>query len=127
MPACAGSSISGIGSTSPCSGSADRPGARPRSAATCAAELAQADAVGELLIAPFDLDGRFVASDLSARTIAFDARRLERLPIRIGVAGGPSKVRPILGALRSGALTTLVSDVRTAEAVAELAREGAPA
>ena len=59
-------------------------------------------AVGELLIAPFDIDGRFVSSDLRKRTIAFDARRLDRLPVRIGVAGGPAKVRPILGALRSG-------------------------
>jgi len=39
------------------------------------------------------------------------------VPIRIGVAGGPSKVEPILGALRGGLVTTLVTDVRTAEAV----------
>jgi deoxyribonucleoside regulator len=90
-------------------------------------QLDEANAVGELLIAPFDVDGRFVESDLRERTIAFDARRLDRLPVRIGVAGGPAKVRPILGALRSGALTTLVSDVRTAEAVLELDRAGAAA
>ena len=90
-------------------------------------ELEHADAVGELLIAPFDIDGRFVSSDLRKRTIAFDARRLDRLPVRIGVAGGSAKVRPILGALRSGSLTALVSDVRTAEAVLELDRAGAAA
>jgi DNA-binding transcriptional regulator LsrR (DeoR family) len=90
-------------------------------------QLADAEAVGELLIAPFDIGGRFVDTDLRERTIAFDARRLDRLPVRIGVAGGPAKVRPILGALRSGALTTLVSDVRTVEAVLELDRAGAPA
>jgi DNA-binding transcriptional regulator LsrR (DeoR family) len=94
--------------------------------ATCR-QLDAAEAVGELLIAPFDLEGRFVDSDLRERTIAFDARRLERLPVRIGVAGGQAKVRPILGALRSGALTTLVSDVRTVEAVVELDRAGAAA
>ena len=90
-------------------------------------ELEHADAVGELLIAPFDVDGRFVSGDLRKRTIAFDARRLDRLPVRIGVAGGAAKVRPILGALRSGSLTALVSDVRTAEAVLELDRAGAAA
>ena len=90
-------------------------------------QLDEAEAVGEVLIAPFDLAGRFVDSDLRERTIAFDARRLERLPVRIGVAGGQGKVRPILGALRSGALTTLVSDVRTVEAVLELDRAGAAA
>ena len=85
--------------------------------------LASAGAVGELLIAPFDADGAFVADELRERTIAFDARRLDTVPIRIAVAGGTDKVGPILGALRSGAVTTLVSDVRTAEAVAALARE----
>ena len=90
-------------------------------------QLDDAEAVGELLIAPFDIEGRFVDSDLRERTLAFDARRLDRLPVRIGVAGGAAKVRPILGALRSGALTTLVSDVRTAEAVLELDKTGAAA
>jgi deoxyribonucleoside regulator len=94
--------------------------------ATCR-QLEDAKAVGELLIAPFDIDGRFVSSDLRKRTIAFDARKLDRLPVRIGIAGGPSKVRPVLGALRSGSLTVLVSDVRTAEAVLELDRVGAVA
>ena len=94
---------------------------------TACRELDAAEAVGEVLIAPFDVEGRFVGSDLRERTIAFDARRLDRLPVRIGVAGGQAKVRPILGALRSGALTTLVSDVRTVEAVLELDRAGAAA
>jgi deoxyribonucleoside regulator len=89
--------------------------------------LDHAHAVGELLIAPFDIDGRFVGGELRKRTIAFDARRLDRIPIRFGIAGGPAKVRPILGALRAGALTTLVSDVRTAEAVLELETAGAAA
>jgi deoxyribonucleoside regulator len=84
-------------------------------------ELTRAGAVGELLIAPFDLDGRFVADELRSRTIAYDARRLDRVPVRIGIAGGSNKVRPILGALRSGVVTTLVTDVHTAEAVLALA------
>jgi len=92
--------------------------------ATCR-RLEKADAVGELLMAPFDLDGQFVRGDLADRTIAFDVERLDRVPIRIGVAGGAVKVRPILGALRSGALTTLVTDVATAEAVARLAADEA--
>ncbi len=85
-----------------------------------AAELERSAAVGEVLVSPFDLDGRLVCDDLRHRTIAFDARELDRVPIRIGVAGGPAKVRPILGALRGGLLTTLVTDLRTAEAVLAL-------
>jgi deoxyribonucleoside regulator len=84
--------------------------------------LERAGAVGEVLMAPFDLDGQFLTADLRDRTIAFDARDLHRVPIRIGVAGGPAKVRPILGALRAGVVTVLVSDVRTAESVLELDR-----
>ena len=80
-------------------------------------QLQEADAVGEVLVAPFDLDGRFVCPTLRERVIAFDARRLARIPVAIGVASGESKVRPILGALRAGTVRQLVTDVATAEAV----------
>jgi DNA-binding transcriptional regulator LsrR (DeoR family) len=84
-------------------------------------ELESDGAVGEILVRPFTFDGRFVGQGLRERTIAFDAPELRRIPVRIAVAGGPTKVRPILGALRSGAVTTLVTDLRTAEAVVALA------
>jgi DNA-binding transcriptional regulator LsrR (DeoR family) len=83
--------------------------------------LDEAGAVGEILIAPFDLRGRFVGGRLRERVIAYDARELGRIPMAIGVAGGPSKVRPVLGALRTGVLNALVTDVRTADAVLALA------
>lgn len=89
------------------------------------AELRAGDAVGEILIAPFSIDGRLVAASLRGRAIAFDARQLARVPLAIGVAEGPGKVAPILGALRGGLLNTLVTDARTAEAVLELASEAA--
>lgn len=90
------------------------------------AEIRDGMAVGEVLIAPFDSQGRFVAASLRARTVAFDARRLSRVPVVIGVAEGAAKVAPILGALRGGMVNALVTDVRTAEAVLETAREPAP-
>jgi DNA-binding transcriptional regulator LsrR (DeoR family) len=80
-------------------------------------ELEREAAVGEILIAPFDIAGRFVCPRLRDRVIAFDARRLADLPVAIGVGSGPRKVRPIVGALRSGSVKTLVTDVATAEAV----------
>jgi DNA-binding transcriptional regulator LsrR (DeoR family) len=83
-------------------------------------DLDAAEAVGEVLVAPFDLDGRFVCPDLRERVIALDARRLGRLPVAIGVASGENKVRPILGALRAGIVRALVTDVATAEAVVAL-------
>ena len=85
-----------------------------------AGELERAGAVGEILIAPFDLDGAFLCPALRERVLAFDARALGRVPVAIGVGAGMSKVRPVLGALRAGAIRTLVTDVATAEAVVAL-------
>jgi DNA-binding transcriptional regulator LsrR (DeoR family) len=80
-------------------------------------DLEREGAVGEILIAPFDIAGTFVCPRLRDRVIAFDARQLGALPVAIGVGSGPHKVRPIVGALRSGSVRTLVTDVTTAEAV----------
>ena len=88
-------------------------------------EIRQGAAVGEVLIAPFAIDGRLVAESLRARTIAFDARKLPGVSLTIGVADGPAKVGPILGALRGGLVKVLVTDARTAEAVVELDAERA--
>jgi DNA-binding transcriptional regulator LsrR (DeoR family) len=84
------------------------------------AEIGAGNAVGEVQIAPFDIDGRLVAPSLRGRTVALDARQLPRVPFVIGVADGPAKVAPILGALRGGFVNVLVTDVATAEAVAVL-------
>lgn len=88
-------------------------------------EIRAGAAVGEVLIAPYALDGRLVAESLRARTVAFDARALRGVSLTIGVAEGPGKVAPILGALRGGFLNVLVTDVRTAEGVLNLANEAA--
>ena len=85
-----------------------------------ARSLDETDAVGEILIAPFDVRGDFVCPALRERVLAFDARRLHDVPVAIGVGAGERKVQPILGALRSGAVRTLVTDVATAEAVVAL-------
>jgi deoxyribonucleoside regulator len=90
---------------------------------TALSEIVAGKAVGEVLIAPFDIGGNLVVDTLRARTVAFDARSLPRVPISIGVAEGPGKVEPILGALRGGFVNVLVTDVRTAEGVLNLARE----
>ena len=84
----------------------------------CARELDAAGAVGETLISPFDADGTFVGEKLRTRVIAFDARELGRVPSTIAVAHGRSKVGPILAALRSGIVKTLVTDVATVELLA---------
>jgi DNA-binding transcriptional regulator LsrR (DeoR family) len=84
-------------------------------------EIRAGGAVGEVLIAPFDAEGRFVAPSLRARAVAFDARELPTVPVAIGVAEGMAKVAPILGALRARLVNVLVTDVRTAVAVLDAA------
>jgi DNA-binding transcriptional regulator LsrR (DeoR family) len=93
--------------------------------AAAMAEIRGGRAVGEVLIAPFDIDGRLVAGSLRSLTVAFDARELKRVPVAIGVAEGQAKVAPILGALRGGMVNVLVTDVQTAEAVLALDAEAA--
>jgi len=89
------------------------------------AEIRAGAAVGEVLIAPFAIDGRLVGESLRARTIAFDARALRDVGLTIGVAAGPGKVAPILGALRGRFVNVLVTDRETAEGVLALADEAA--
>jgi len=89
------------------------------------AEIRVGRAVGEVLIAPFSVDGDFVSESLRRRTVAFDPRDLARVPLSIAVAAGPGKVGPILGALRAGILNVLVTDAPTADAVLDLADEAA--
>ncbi|HEY6057683.1 MAG TPA: sugar-binding domain-containing protein [Candidatus Limnocylindrales bacterium] len=83
-------------------------------------ELEERGAVGEVIVAPFDIDGRFVSERLRERTIGFDARELPRVPTTIAVATGTGKVAPILGALRAGVMKVLVTDEATAAAVLAL-------
>ena len=100
-------------------------GGRGWSAASVGEDVAEAlerrQAVGEVLVAPFDLDGRWVGREaLRDRTIAFDAPDLAHVPHAIAIAGGAAKVAPILGALRAGVVGSLVTDVATARAVVAL-------
>jgi DNA-binding transcriptional regulator LsrR (DeoR family) len=89
------------------------------------AELRAGGAVGEVLIAPFSIDGHFLSESLRRRTIAVDPRGLAGVPLSIAVAEGPGKVGPILGALRAGVLNVLITDTPTADAVLGLADEAA--
>jgi DNA-binding transcriptional regulator LsrR (DeoR family) len=62
--------------------------------------------------------------ELRSRVIAVEPEALARVPVTIAVAAGTSKVVPILGALRTGIVKVLVSDVATVEAVIEEDRRG---
>ena len=76
--------------------------------------LRQLEAVGDILVQFFDIEGRKVNSELHRRIIAFPIEELGKLRNVIGIAGGKSKIRPILGALRGGYIKVLITDEASA-------------
>lgn len=81
------------------------------------ARLVVAGAVGDLVVHPFDADGRFVATDLSDRAVAITIDGLRRVPRVVAVAVGVGKAAAIRGALASGVVRMLVTDAATGRAV----------
>ena len=79
--------------------------------------LREAGAIGDLIVHPFDLNGRFVAPDLAGRAIAIDVATLRQVPRVIAVAAGASKAQAIRGALASGIVDVLVTDQAAARSI----------
>ena len=75
-------------------------------------------AVGDICHRIFRADGTLVRGELDDRIIAIPVENLMRIPRRVGVAGGERKLEAIHGALAGGWVTTLVTDLRSAEALA---------
>lgn len=81
--------------------------------------LLAAGAVGDICHRVFRADGSPVTGGPEERVVAIDAPTLLGIPRRVGIAGGPRKLAAIRGALAGGWVTTLVTDVTTAEALAD--------
>ena len=71
--------------------------------------LMQANAVGDICMRFFDIDGSPV-NDALEHVISIELEHLKRIPHRIGVAGGAAKAAAILGAARGGYINTLITD-----------------
>ncbi|MGZ9161111.1 MAG: sugar-binding transcriptional regulator [Candidatus Limnocylindrales bacterium] len=74
-------------------------------------------AIGDLVVHPFDRDGRFVAPDLAARAISIGVEDLRAVRRVVAIAVGSGKAGAIRGALASGIVRILVTDAPTARAV----------
>jgi len=85
-----------------------------------AMEVIRAGGVGDILARPFDIEGRTIPTELLNRTIAIEPERLARARLVAGVAGGPSKAQAILGALRTGVLSVLITDAAAARVILDL-------
>lgn len=74
------------------------------------------DAVGDILARPFDICGEPVAVP-EVGIIGIDMELLRTVPRRVAIALGKPKDEAILGALRTGLITDLVTTQSTAETV----------
>ncbi len=71
-------------------------------------------AVGDIAGNHLNINGTILHDAFTQRQLTIQSKNLLRTPIRICVAGGPGKTNAIVGALRSGLVTTLVTDSITA-------------
>ncbi len=76
-------------------------------------EIQRTGAIGDVCGRFFNISGDMTALEFQERLIGISQKDLIKIPVRIGVAGGPEKVEPIIGALRGRLINTLVSDVKT--------------
>ncbi|WP_016905537.1 sugar-binding transcriptional regulator [Streptomyces xiaopingdaonensis] len=65
----------------------------------------------------FDSAGRRIGRDLGERCITVEAERLRRIPEVVAIAGGQRKSAAIGAVLRSGLVTSLVTDTAAADAL----------
>lgn len=63
----------------------------------------------------FDVRGRRIGRDLGERCITVEAERLRRIPEVVAIAGGHRKAAAIGAVLRSGLVTSLVTDTAAAD------------
>ncbi|MDT0382235.1 sugar-binding domain-containing protein [Streptomyces sp. DSM 42041] len=71
----------------------------------------------------FDAQGRRIGRDLGERCITVEADRLRRIPEVVAIAGGQRKADAIGAVLRSGLVTSLVTDTAAAD---HLLQDGTP-
>lgn len=85
--------------------------------------LPEALPIGDICARYFDVRGRFVEDELSGRIIGIPVESLRRIPKVLCIASGLDKAYSLLGALKTGLVTILVTDETTAGAVLDARRE----
>ena len=82
-------------------------------------ELRAAGAVGDVCMRFFNAAGRLVQTEFNERIIGIHSDQILKTRRRIGVAGGRRKFEAIRGALRGRWLSTLITDLGTAQRLIE--------
>jgi DNA-binding transcriptional regulator LsrR (DeoR family) len=78
-------------------------------------DLKRVGAVGDVCMRFFDADGQPVKTPFDERVIGIGTEQIRRTRRRIGVAGGRRKFEAIRAALRGGWISTLITDLDTAQ------------
>jgi DNA-binding transcriptional regulator LsrR (DeoR family) len=84
--------------------------------------LRERGAVGDILGSFFDVEGRAVVDGIGDRVVAIGRSDLESIDCVVAICSERDKEDAILGALRSGMVNVLVTNLSTARTVLELAR-----
>ena len=84
--------------------------------------LASKGVVGDISGHLFAVDGSFVDDEWTHRTLSIPLKLLRQATDIVLVAAGSNKVGAIVGAARTGIVTTIITDRPTAEAALRLAR-----
>lgn len=79
--------------------------------------LHEKGAVGDILMRPFDINGKYLSYPLDDQVISLSINDILKIPYRIAVAASESKAKAILGALRSEIIDVLVTDNITAKKI----------
>lgn len=77
-------------------------------------ELRENGAVGEICGKYYDSQGKVLDVEFNHRTVTINLEKMRTMKYAIGVAVGPAKVEPILGAVAGGLINILVTDSDTA-------------
>lgn len=80
-------------------------------------EICDLGAVGDVCGIYVDIFGNPIHSDFQDRTIGLPLEGIRKIPLRIGISGGPLKIKPIIGVLRGQHVNVLVTDALTAQGV----------
>lgn len=73
-------------------------------------------AVGDIALRFFDIEGKMKKfQEFNDRIAGMTIEQLEKVPKRVGIAGGKQKLEAVLGAIRGGYINILITDVDCAQ------------
>ncbi len=78
-------------------------------------ELQSKNAVGNICLRYFDINGNCIDSELHRLEVGIDGQTIKSIPNVVCAAGGPEKRQAILSAIRGGFIDTLITDKGTAD------------